>query len=97
MAREAQPQKTVFVCTGRNLPNESHETESISGQTNFIPTYCPINVPKTNQKTDAPRYPIIIFLSGSGVSRFSFVFFFSSTRGLSGSCVTFEIIPLLSA
>src|SRR5690625_6333889 len=46
MASELQPQNTVLVCTGRRRPNDSHDTCSRSGQTNFSPRYSPISVPK---------------------------------------------------
>src|SRR5690606_10466153 len=96
IAIDAQPQNTVLVCTGLSLPNESQEMVSISGQTNFIPTYCPMNVPKMSQKAEAPRYQITIFLSSSGVWIFIKVFFFSSTIGLLGAWVTLATIPLVS-
>src|SRR5690554_7929392 len=92
---EDHPQKTVLVWIGLNLPKDSHFIWSISGQTNFIPTYCPMSVPKINQKAEAPRYQMTIFLSSSGVWMFIKVLFFSSTTGLFGSCVTFVTTPLL--
>src|SRR3712207_5213006 len=97
MANEHHPQNTALLCTGLNLPKLNQLTSSTSGETNLIPRYSPIVVPKISQKAAVPKYQSVIFESfGLTAGRFC-AFFLAGTNVVSLFSFTLLMIPLLSS
>src|SRR5699024_3880338 len=89
--KEAQPQKTALVWTGRKRPKLNQLAESNSGATNLIPMYSPTVVPNNNQKVADIKYQTTSLLNsgltlGRGTARF-----LGDTTGEPGEPKTFKI------